>query len=93
MLDTCYRNQTGKKIQHTKKIQPSKTKRFPSHTINYREEWEDEALELAQEKTQGLEGIEINNYAVVNDCDDYGSDYIYVPAFVLIHKTEMKTTL
>ena len=63
-------------------------------TINYEEvfeleEYEEKVIELAQEKTKDRDDIEINTLAVVNELDDYDSEFICVPANIMIHKTEI----
>ena len=63
-------------------------------TINYEEaveleEYEERAIELAQEKTKDRDDIEVNTLAVVNELDDYDSEFICVPAYIMIHKTEI----
>ena len=67
-------------------------------TINYEEaveleEYEERAIELAQEKTKDRDDIEVNTLAIVNGLDDYDTEYVCVPANILIHKTEIKTPL
>ena len=67
-------------------------------TINYEEVLEveeaaEKAIELAQEKTKDRDDIEINTLAVVNELDDYDSEFICVPACIMIKRTEIKTPL
>jgi len=67
-------------------------------TINYEEvveleEYEERAIELAQEKTKDRDDIEVNTLAVPNGLYDYDSEIICVPANIMIHKTEIKTPL
>jgi len=67
-------------------------------TINYEEvveleEYEERAIELAQEKTKDRDDIEIDTLAVPNGLYDYDSEYVCVPANIMIHKTEIKTPL
>jgi len=63
-------------------------------TINYEEVLEveeaaEKAIELAQEKTKDRDDIEVNTLAIVNELDDYDSEFICVPAYIMIHKTEI----
>jgi len=63
-------------------------------TINFEEVLEveeaaEKAIELAQEKTKDRDDIEVNTLAIVNELDDYDSEFICVPAYIMIHKTEI----